>query len=97
MLAMHDLALVNPRRIRVGTRRRARPTLPPTVELVTHNVPDHDVTTYEGIPSTTVARAIADCRGHVTTERLLDGVDEAERRGLLRRDQADELRAELVR
>jgi hypothetical protein len=34
VLALHDLALVNPRRIRVGTRKRARPQLPEYIEIV---------------------------------------------------------------
>jgi len=34
VLALHNLGLVNPRRIRVGTPRRARPRLPDYVEVV---------------------------------------------------------------
>lgn len=96
VLAMHDLALVNPRRIRVATRRRARPKLPATIELVKDGADEDEVTTYEGIPAVTVARAIADCRGRVMADRLLDAVDAAERRGLLRRNEAAELRADLL-
>ena len=96
VLAMHDLALVNPRRIRVSSRRRARPKLPPTIELVREDVPKDEVTVYEGIPSVTVARAIAECRGRVMTERLLDAVEEAERRGLLLRSEATALRSTLA-
>jgi predicted transcriptional regulator of viral defense system len=95
VLAMLDLALVNPLQTRVGARRRARPTLPKMIKLVHEDVPDDDVTNYGGIPAVTVARALRDCRGTVMTDRLLDAVTDAERRGLLRRDEARQLRDEL--
>ena len=34
VLALHELALVNPRRIRVGTPKRARPQLPAYIEVI---------------------------------------------------------------
>lgn len=96
VLAMLDLALVNPRRIRVGTRRRARPKLPATIELVNEHVTDDEVTTYEGIRAVTVARALRDCQGKVRADRILDAVLNAERQGLIRGDEAAELRNELL-
>lgn len=95
VLALHDLGLVNPRRIRVGTPRRARPHLPDDVEVVQRRVDKADLTTFEGIPATTVRRALLDCRGLVMRERLLDAAREAARRGLLRRDQADRVISEI--
>jgi predicted transcriptional regulator of viral defense system len=95
VLAMHDLALVNPRKLRVATRRRVRLHLPETIQLVRNSAGDDELTTYEGIPTTTVARAIADCRGSVMTERLLDAVTQAEQRGLMRHEEAVRLRADL--
>lgn len=89
VLALHDLGLVNPRRIRVGTPTRARPSLPATIELVRRRVEPDDLTEYEGIPSTTIARALLDCRGLVMDERLVDAAREAARRGLLPRREAD--------
>lgn len=83
VLALHDLALVNPRRIRVGTRRRVRAHLPAFVEVVTKDVPEAELTTYEGLRSTTVAQALLDCRGVVMRERLRDGLREAWQKGLL--------------
>ncbi|MBK5222085.1 MAG: type IV toxin-antitoxin system AbiEi family antitoxin domain-containing protein [Acidimicrobiia bacterium] len=94
VLALHDLALVNPRRVRVGTRRRARPKLPATIELVKDDVEDDEITSYEGIPAVTVARALRDCRSQIMGDRFLDAINSAERRGLLRRDEAAHLRAE---
>ncbi len=86
VLALHDLAFVNPARLRVGTTRRAQKSLPPTVQAVwPTNVPETDRTVYEGIPCTTVARALTDCIGIVMRERLIDAANEAADRGLVRR------------
>jgi len=85
VLALHELGLVNPRRIRVGTPRRARPRLPDHIEVIQRNLDTADRTTFEGIPTTTVRRALLDCRGLVMRERLVDAAREAARRGLLRR------------
>lgn len=95
VLALHDLALVNPTRIRVGTRRRRYKTLPPTIEMVVTEIGDEDLTVYEAIPCTTVARALADCVGIVMTDRLLAAAHEAAERGLLRRDETARVLATL--
>lgn len=96
VLALHDLALVNPRRIRVGTPKRVRKvTLPPTVEVVRIDVPDGDREIYEGIPTTTVARALLDCIGIVMTGRLIDAANDAADRGLLRRKDRERVLARL--
>ncbi|MBI2169851.1 MAG: type IV toxin-antitoxin system AbiEi family antitoxin domain-containing protein [Actinobacteria bacterium] len=95
VLALHDLGLVNPRRIRVGTPRRARPRLPQYIEVVRRRLDPHELTVYEGIASATVARALLDCRGLTMGERLVDAAREAARRGLLRRSEADQVLSEL--
>ena len=95
VLALHGLADVNPARIQIGTPKRARRTLPETIEVVPrHDRPD-DLTTYEGIPTTTLARAIRDARGVVMRDRLIAAAREAAERGLLRRREVDEVLAEL--
>jgi hypothetical protein len=38
---------------------------------------------FEGIPTTTVARALLDARGLIMTDRLIEAAKEAMRRGLL--------------
>ena len=93
VLAFHNLALVNPRRIRVGTPRRVRPTLPPWIEMIRQTVPPEDLTSYELVRSTTVARAIRDCVPIVMGSRLHDAVDDAERQGLVRRREVANLHA----
>lgn len=95
VLALHDLGLVNPRRIRVGTPKRARPQLPAYIEVIQRRLQTVDLTAYEGIPASTVARALLDCRGSVMRDRLVEAGQEAARRGLLRRTEADRILAEL--
>ena len=95
VLALHDLALVNPRRIRVGTPRRLRPNLPDSIEMVLMPLPPEDLTNYEGIPSATVARALLDCRATVMQDRLLAAAHKAREEGLLRRGEVDRVLAEL--
>ena len=95
VLALHDLGLANPRRLRIGTPRRARPELPAHIEVVQQTLNADELTEYEAIPSATVARALLDCRGLVMRERLLDAAHEAARRGLLTKRQARRVLAEL--
>ncbi len=96
VLSLHDLALVNPRRIRVATRRRRRGKLPTWINVEQADVPDADVTSFEGIPATTVARAIRDAREYVMTERLLDALPIAVREGLVDDAEARRLRRDLL-
>jgi predicted transcriptional regulator of viral defense system len=95
VLALHDLGLVNPRRIRVGTPKRARAKLPEDIELIWRRLPSEDLTVYDGIPATTVARALLDCRGLIPGDRLIDAARQAERVGLLRKSQVERVMAEL--
>jgi predicted transcriptional regulator of viral defense system len=96
VLALHDLALVNPARTRVGTPHRVRKgTLSPTIEVVRVSLPPEDLEVYEHIPTTTVARALLDCVGIVMTDRLLEAAADAADRGLLRRQDRDRVLAQL--
>ncbi len=95
VLALHELALVNPRQIRVGTSRRVRAVLPDWIQVVNDKTDPAELTMYELIPSTTVAAAIRSCASTVMTERLLPAIDEALARGLLRQREATRLKAEI--
>jgi predicted transcriptional regulator of viral defense system len=95
VLALNHLAVVNPRRLRVGTPRRVRIATPANVEIERRDDHAEDLTAYDGIPATTVARALLDARGLVMTERLAEATHEARERGLLRRGEADEVLAAL--
>lgn len=82
VLALHDLADVNPRQVRVAVNRRARPSLPPFVSLTW--VKNKVCTThYEGLPSQPVADAILECRDRIETSRLLHAAGQARAEGLL--------------
>lgn len=95
VLALHDLALVNPRRVRVAAHERIGRKLPEFIEVVRTNVPESERTRYEGIPATTIARALRDCKGTVMKGRLIDAAHEAARIGLLRRKEATRILEEL--
>lgn len=95
VLALHDLALVNPSRIKVGTPRRVRRALPRSVQLVHARIDPADLTEYDNIPSVTVARAIRDSIGSVMPERLTEALERAIDEGLVRRRDASLLRTEI--
>ncbi|MFZ4719159.1 MAG: hypothetical protein ACOYMR_07025 [Ilumatobacteraceae bacterium] len=97
VLAIHGLALVNPQHIWVGTSRLVRAQIPDWMKVVREHVPADEMEEFEGIPVTTVARAIRDCAATVMRERLLDAVAEADRQGLLATGEAARLRRELRR
>lgn len=84
VLDLIGLGQFNPRRIRVATRRRVRRALPEWVDLETRtDVPDEDLTQYEGIPATTVRRALKDVHDRMPPERWEALVDQARRRELI--------------
>lgn len=82
VLALCELADVNPRRIKVAVSRRARPALPSFIDLV-RVTEDERVTMYEGLASQPVAAAILECRGRVEQSRLMDAAVESRKKGLL--------------
>lgn len=83
VLAAHELAQVNLRRIRVATPRRVRAKLPPTVEIVHRDVPGEQRDDVDGVPAMSVEAALLSARGRVMTERLIDATRAAAARGLL--------------
>lgn len=93
VLAMHGLALVNPRRLSVGTPARIRKSIPDWIAPVT--VKGKTTTQYEGIPSQTVAEAILDCRGSVMLERLRDATEVAREQGLITKAEYEQVKAGL--
>lgn len=87
VLALHELALVNPKQIRVATPRRTRAKHPPWIRVIRRDLTNEHITVYEGIRSTTVARALVDCRTLVMRDRLTQAAEEARVRGLLTREE----------
>jgi predicted transcriptional regulator of viral defense system len=97
VLALHGLALVNPRRIRVGVPRRVRAAIPDFVDVREEAVPMEDLTIYEGLCTTTVAKALLDCRGQVMTDRLLEAAKHARADGLVTGREYAKVRRALTR
>ncbi len=96
VLAMHNLAMVNPIRILVATGRRVRKVLPKWIQLV-KKPEDSEEDVFEGIRCQNLANVILECRGRLMTERLCGAIDDASRRGLLRSGEVEMLNREFGR
>ncbi|MGO2812839.1 MAG: type IV toxin-antitoxin system AbiEi family antitoxin domain-containing protein [Brevibacterium aurantiacum] len=84
VLDLLGLGQFNPHRIRVATRRRVRRALPEWVDLETRvDVPEEDLTHYEGIPVTTVRRALVDVHKRMPLERWKTLVEQAHQREMI--------------
>lgn len=84
VLDLIGMGQFNPHRIRVGTRRRVRRALPEWMELeLRADVSPDDLTHIEGIPTTTVRRALEDVRDRIPPERWEALVHEARRRDVI--------------
>lgn len=84
MLDLLGLGQFNAPKVHVGTRRRVRCTLPDWMELENRSdVPDEDLTRYEGVPATTVRRALEDLRDRMLFDRWQALVVQALRRELI--------------
>ena len=94
VLAMHDLALVNPLRTSVATPKRTRKKLPDWIKVVTASSKDK-ITRFEGIPCQSLADALRFCRGRVMRDRLADAVQRAVQEGLIDESEEASLREEL--
>jgi predicted transcriptional regulator of viral defense system len=94
VLALFQLADVNPRQIKVAINRRARPTLPPFVKL-TQMKNNERTTLYQGLRAQPLSEAILECRGQIETERLLNAARNARDESLLTMTEWQRVRKEL--
>ena len=84
VLDLLGLGQFNPPKVRVGTRRRVRRALPEWMELESRSdVPEEDITQYDGVPATTVRRALEDMRHRMPPEWWEALAEEARRRDLI--------------
>jgi predicted transcriptional regulator of viral defense system len=94
VLAMHNLASVNPNTIYVGTTKRTRKTLPDYIKVVQRPI-DDKITVYDGIRCMTVTEAIRYCNGKVMPERLAEALRDGAREGLVTKRDLDAISKEL--
>jgi predicted transcriptional regulator of viral defense system len=95
-LDLYELSDVNPRKIQITLPRRHRPrrAVPGQYEIHHEDLEPDEVTTYEGIPIVTPAKAIRQSR-RLGPHLLRQALEEGRQRGLLRGVEAEELMAEL--
>jgi predicted transcriptional regulator of viral defense system len=84
VLTLLGLGQLNPGRIRVATARRVRRALPEWLDLEYRtDVDPEEITEYEGVPSTTLLRALIDTRQRIPSDRWEAIIDQARRAGLV--------------
>jgi predicted transcriptional regulator of viral defense system len=97
-LALYGVSDANPGRIHLTLPLgyRVRRAAPARLKLHHQELDDEDRTLFEGIPVTTIARTIRDCRTAAVGDELLwQALTDAEREGLISRSDAESLRGEL--
>lgn len=93
-LAIRDLSDVNPSKVHITLPRpfRVRRAVPGYLAIHNGDLPEEDLTGVEGIPTTTVRRAIEDCHStHLGPALLRQAIEDGHRMGYLRPDDVREL------
>ena len=85
VLAAHDLAQVNLRRIKVAVASpsRVRQHLPQTLDVIRRRVPESDREAIDGIAAMSIPAAMIASIGRVMNDRLLAAAEQATARGLI--------------
>jgi predicted transcriptional regulator of viral defense system len=97
-LALYGLSDVDPARIHITipTSQRVRRSIPRRLALHWADLSEEDTTAYGGIPVTTVARTLRDCRAAALGDEVLTrALLQAEREGWIGRAEGERLRSEL--
>lgn len=98
-LALLELSDVNPSAVHITVPRRFRSTRTPPRAVIVHraDVAETEVTSVEGLPTTTAERTIRDCaETQIGPALLRQALRDAQRKGWLTRAQGQTLRATLV-
>jgi predicted transcriptional regulator of viral defense system len=98
-LGLYELSDVNPAKINITVPRAHRPRreVPALYVLHHEDLETDEVTAYEGIPIVTVAKAIRQAdEAHLGPALIRQAIDDARRRGFLKRSEAAELYGDLV-
>ncbi|HEU0077345.1 MAG TPA: type IV toxin-antitoxin system AbiEi family antitoxin domain-containing protein [Longimicrobiaceae bacterium] len=97
-LALYNISDVNPSRVHITVPRSFRTRRQIPRQLVVHHadLTDYDRDLFVGIPLTSVSRTIRDCHAvHLGNEVLSRALMDAQHQGLLRRQDAEQIRKEL--
>lgn len=98
-LAVFGVSDVSPARIHVTVPRahRVRRAVPRVLAVHHADLPEADLTLYEGFPVTTPERAIRDCHAeHLGPALVRQAIEDGRRTGLLSPAQGERLRRELL-
>lgn len=82
VLAMHNLALVNPNKVYVATVKRVRRTLPNWIEVV-KKTEDTEKDDFNGIPCQNIATVLIEQKDKIISQRLIHAITEARKKDLL--------------
>ena len=89
VLALLELALVNPNQLTIGTNRRVRKKLPEWIDVV--KTKDYKPDKILGIPAQKLVDAFNTCKGKVMPDRLNNAMEEARKQGYLTRKEYQQL------
>ena len=98
-LELYGISDVNPEKIHVTVPKRFRThrTVPTSYVLHHADLDVRDVSSFEGIPTTTALRAIEDChRTHLGPALIAQAIEDGFKRGLLTHIEANKLREEIL-
>jgi predicted transcriptional regulator of viral defense system len=98
-LALYGVSDVSPARIHLSVPRKWRThrTVPRHLALHRADVPQNELDTVEGVPVTTLERAIADCaRAHLGPDLIGQAIEEGRQTGRLSRNAAARLKSTLL-
>jgi predicted transcriptional regulator of viral defense system len=93
VLAMLNLAYVNPTVITVATPKQVRRAMLDHISIIRRKC--DNITAYDGIAAQNVYDAIITCFGKVMPERLQDAVTDSNEQGYITKREAEQLRSEL--
>ena len=93
VLAMHNLALVNPDKIEVATAHRVRKKLPVWIKLIMLQE-DTLSDDFNGIRCQPLSAAFRHCHKIIMPQRFAEAIREAEQKGLLGYSEAKKLKKE---
>ena len=93
VLAMHNLAMVNPDKIKVATTHRVRKKLPVWISLV-RLLEDSPSDNFNGIRCQPLSEAFRHCHRIIMPQRLAEAIREAEQKGILGFNEVETLKKE---